>query len=125
MWLFLLGVNVGVALLLVVLSLPMARGAVGPNRWYGLRCRETLEDEEIWYAVNTYFGRRMVAIGLQVAVAAVVLYFVPGMNMVLYSLLLPGMLSAGVILVALQALRMAKRMDREKHARHQPAPEQE
>ena len=125
MWLFLLGVNVGVALLLVVLALPMVRGAVGPNRWYGFRCRETLEDEEIWYAVNAYFGRRIVAIGLQVAVAAVVLYFVPGMNMVLYTLLLAGMLSVGVILAALQALRMAKRMDREKHSRHQPAPKEE
>ncbi len=125
MWLFLLGVNVGVALLLVVLALPMVRGAVGPNRWYGFRCRETLQDEEIWYAVNAYFGRRMVVIGLQVAVAAVVLYLVPGMDMVLYGLLLPGMLSAGVILAALQALRMAKRMDREKHSRHQPAPKEE
>jgi hypothetical protein len=50
-------------LLLMLVGIPLASRAIGPNRWYGYRIRATLENERIWYAVNAQTGRHLVFIG--------------------------------------------------------------
>ncbi len=116
MWPTLVLFMVCTALLLAALAWPLARGAVGPNRWYGVRLPQTLADPDLWYPVNRFFGRRMVFISLQVAAASLVLALVPGIDMVLYVLLLTGMLTLGALIAAVQAMLLARRLAREKQA---------
>ncbi len=121
MWPTLVLFMVCTALLLAALAWPLARGSVGPNRWYGVRLPETLADPEVWYSVNRFFGRRMVVISLQVAAAALVLALVPGIDMAFYVLLLSGMLSLGALIAAVQAMLLARRLAREKQAEQDAA----
>lgn len=41
-----------VGLLYIALGVPLFRGQVKPNSWYGCRTTKTMSDEKIWYAVN-------------------------------------------------------------------------
>jgi uncharacterized membrane protein len=60
-----IGVAVALAggMLLLVVGVPLARRAIGPNRWYGYRIQATLENERVWYGVNAQTGRHLVVIG--------------------------------------------------------------
>ena len=65
---------------LIALSIPLILGRVPPNLWYGFRVRRTLEKPEIWYPANKYSGQLGAALGSILVVAAVALYFVPGIG---------------------------------------------
>lgn len=64
---------VATGLLMVVLAIPMIRGKVPPNHWYGFRVRRTKEDPQIWYPANAYAGKLVLVYGLFICVAAIVL----------------------------------------------------
>ena len=54
------------AALIFLLSLPLVRGQIRMNRFYGVRTRKAFESEENWDKINRYGGR-------QLAIAAVIL----------------------------------------------------
>jgi len=72
--LFLLLISGGV--LCALLGLPMMFGKVKPNRWYGFRTKKTLNDEKIWYAANGYAGKWLIACGIIMAAAGIILLIV-------------------------------------------------
>ena len=39
-------------LVFIALAIPLLRRKVGPNHLYGLRVKETLENEDVWYEAN-------------------------------------------------------------------------
>jgi uncharacterized membrane protein len=61
--------------LLAALGLPLQRGWVPPNRWYGFRTKRTLSDREIWYAVNRVTGFWLLATGAATAASATIAHF--------------------------------------------------
>jgi uncharacterized membrane protein len=74
-------------LLITGLSIPMIKGLVKPNWWYGFRTVKTLSDKKIWYPANAYSGRLLLIMGIIWTAAPLILRFVPGVgtNFVLYS----------------------------------------
>lgn len=84
--------------LMILISLPLARGTIKPNRFYGLRTRATLADERVWHEANRYAGRLMIRGGAVGMMIAVVLFFAPGM----YDVYVPVVL--GVLLLVVLAL---------------------
>jgi hypothetical protein len=83
---------VAFGLLLSVLGIPLWLRKVGPNWFYGFRVRRTLEAPEIWYEANTHAGRGLVADGLIMVLAALVLAAVPGIAIDRYALLVTAIL---------------------------------
>ena len=71
--------------LLAALSVPLVIGKIPPNGLYGFRVKKTMEDPDIWYPVNRYGGKWLLAAGLVLALAAVGLFFVPGISLDGYS----------------------------------------
>ncbi len=60
-----LNIVIGVtALLLVGLSIPLIRGRVRPNWFYGFRTPSTVHDEQLWYEVNARTGRDLFWVGI-------------------------------------------------------------
>jgi hypothetical protein len=82
----LLSLYVGTGLLLSALSIPLILRRIPPNGLYGFRVKATLENPDLWYAVNAYSGWRLLAAGLSAVVAAVGLAFVPGLTLDGYAL---------------------------------------
>lgn len=84
-------------LLLVALAVPLMLGKIPPNPWFGFRVPSTLGDETLWYKANRYVARWLLATGIVTVVAAVALYFVPGLTVDRYAWLLLG--AVAVVLV--------------------------
>ena len=74
-------------LLLAALSIPMIKGKIPPNGLYGFRVKKTMENPEIWYPVNAYSGKWLLAASLVQALAAVVAYYIPGISLDVYAYL--------------------------------------
>ena len=60
-WFMLFFVLIGA--LMIALAIPLIQGKVKPNSWYGFRITRTLSDPDIWYAVNAYAGKGLLAYG--------------------------------------------------------------
>jgi len=72
-------------ILLVLLSLPLIFRKIRPNPLYGFRVSQSLENPEIWYAVNRYAAWRLVFVGASTVLTAAGLYFVPGLSVDSYA----------------------------------------
>lgn len=56
--------------LYIGLGIPLLRGRVPPNGFYGCRTKKTLSNERIWYAVNRVTGRDLIISGIAIVFAA-------------------------------------------------------
>lgn len=100
-----------VGLLSVGLGVPLLRGRVRPNSWYGCRTEKTLSDEEVWYAVNRVTGRDLVACGVAlVACSLVPLIFARGVDSDHAVLALLFVLLLSVVIMAVDSNVAQKRM---------------
>lgn len=75
---------------LTLIALPLALRKIKPNPYYGFRVQTTLEDPEIWYAVNEHFGRRLILVGVIEALASIALYLIPNLSLDAYALSVLG-----------------------------------
>lgn len=81
---------VALSLLQALIALPLMRDKIKPNPFYGFRVQQTLENPEVWYAVNRHFGSRLFVLALFQIAASVGLYFWPGISVDVYALLVLG-----------------------------------
>ena len=81
----LLAMYVLFGLLLAGLSVPLLLDKVAPNGWYGFRVPSTLYNVDLWYKVNRYMARWLLATGIITAAGATGLYFVPGLSVDAYA----------------------------------------
>jgi UPF0716 family protein affecting phage T7 exclusion len=98
--------------LLVVLSIPLLLEKIKPNGWYGFRVPTTLENPEIWYAVNRHSAKRILISGVAVILAAILLYLIPGITLDQYAM---GVLIVLVVVFGtgmIQSVRFMKNLAR-------------
>ena len=89
---------------MMALAMPFIRR----RGWAGFRVAATLNDEETWYRVNAYFGKWLFVAGAVFALAAIGLYFTPGVggsNLVAYSLTCAGILLTAVTVAVVAGFR--------------------
>jgi len=101
---------------LAAVSVPLILRKIPPNPLYGFRVRQTLDDPQIWYPVNAYSGRWLLGIAAAVIVAAVGLYFVPGIDAAAYASLVGAVAVGGLAIGLTQSFRCLFRLVREKNA---------
>ncbi len=99
------------ALALIALSVPLLVRLVPPNPIYGFRLAPVFDSDRIWYETNHYAARWLLAGGVSTLLAAISLYFVPGLSVDAYAIAclasLVVILVPGVILSLKYARRMA------------------
>jgi hypothetical protein len=60
--------------LVFLLSLPLLKDKIGPNRWYGVRIRKAFESRENWFKLQRFGARKLILwSGVLVACGAVAL----------------------------------------------------
>ena len=74
------------SLLLAALGIPLALRLVRPNPYYGFRIKVTLEDSELWYPVNQYFGQLQFFVGISTFLCSYLLYRLPNITIDAYAL---------------------------------------
>ena len=113
---------VGTSLLMIGLSVPLIRGRIKPNHWYGFRIPLTLNNPDIWYPANRYGGWLLLIYGLVLLVVSLVLPFLwrglteeAAMN--IYGLSVAALMLVGLVPVLIlsfwHAHRLAKELERE------------
>src|SRR6185369_154259 len=90
---------------LSALSLPLIRRAIAPNPLYGFRVKRTLENPNVWYAVNEYAGRRLLVVGVSTILSAVVLFWVTGISVDQYATAVAVVNLGGLAVALLQSVR--------------------
>lgn len=99
-----------VGALLIALGVPLLRRRVRPNPLYGLRIRETLADETVWYEANARLGRGQVALGAGLLLLALGLPLLPGLSDTMYVLCCLAWLLLGVLTLCFSTMAAARRM---------------
>jgi hypothetical protein len=61
---FILAICFGSGLLLAALAIPLWRRRVPPNALYGVRFRSSLQNDDVWYEVNSQGGRNLLIIAI-------------------------------------------------------------
>lgn len=102
------------AALMILLSIPLIRGRVRPNAWYGFRVRQTLENPEIWYPANRYAARRLLAVGAALALTAATLYPAKGLDFLTYALTCGAVATLGVAIAVIQSARHLRKLTAQK-----------
>lgn len=100
----LLIVYIFVSILFIVLAVPLIQGRIPPNNWYGVRLPQTRNNPDVWYKVNAYFARRWLVLGVVLALAAIILAFLPGVNVGVYVAVCNIILIGGLILIIVLSL---------------------
>ena len=104
---------VGSGLLLCALSIPLILRKMPPNGWYGVRLPSTLRDESLWYAVNAYGGKCLLAAGVIWTALALVLPLLPGMTADAYSWIMLAVVTVTFIPAMGLIARRLRRLQRE------------
>ena len=91
-------------LLLAAISVPLILRRIGPNPLYGFRVKKTLEHPAVWYPVNAYAAKRLLAVGLLISVSAILLFFVPGVDLLVYALTNAGIGLTGLLIAVIQSI---------------------
>ncbi len=98
-------------LLFIVLAVPMIRGKMKPNAWYGFRLPLTQKSDEIWYPANVYAGKWLVVMGVLLMAAAVLLPALFEMSVDAYAILMVIILLATLFVMFGFSYRYAKKLD--------------
>ncbi len=53
-------VNIFVGVLIIGTCVPLVRGKIKMNWWYGIRIKKAFESEENWYKINKYGAQRLI-----------------------------------------------------------------
>lgn len=69
--------NIGAAVLFAVMALPLIQGKVKMNRVYGVRIKKAFVSNELWYKINSYGGRCLLAWSAVLAILGLVVFFLP------------------------------------------------
>lgn len=64
-------------LLALGLAVPLARGKVSRNPYYGVRFPQSLRSDEAWSAINRYGGKRLAAWSIPLVAVGVAAFFLP------------------------------------------------
>jgi hypothetical protein len=97
-------------LLFVGLSIPLLRGKVAPNPWYGFRTRLTLGDPDIWYPVNAWGARRLLWLGMATLAAAPAGLLLPEPLLPAFLLGISVLWVAALIAIGVLGVRYARRL---------------
>lgn len=69
--------HVTIAVLVFALSVPLLRGKVRMNRWYGVRIPKSFESDANWYALNHYGAQQLMVYSAMVLAVGLVAPFLP------------------------------------------------
>jgi uncharacterized membrane protein len=97
-------------ILLVLLAIPLVTRKIKPNGYYGFRVKKTMENPDIWYSVNSYAGKWLLATGVIELMASIGLYSIPGINIDSYSLSVLAFFGIAFLAAIIASVRYMSRL---------------
>jgi hypothetical protein len=69
--------NIGIAFLIILVSLPLIKRKIKMNGFYGVRIKKSYESEKNWYNINAYGGKQLTFWSIPLIIAGIVCFFIP------------------------------------------------
>ena len=69
--------NTFLAFILICISIPLVKGHVSMNKFYGIRFKKSYESEENWYRINKYGGRQLILWSIPLGLFGIISFFLP------------------------------------------------
>jgi hypothetical protein len=64
-------------LLCIALAIPLVRGRVGRNAFYGARFPQSFQSDEAWFAINRFGGKRLIVWSLPLVAIGIASFWLP------------------------------------------------
>lgn len=69
--------HIFIAFILILISIPLVKGQVSMNNFYGIRFKKAYESEENWYKINKYGGRQLIIWSIPLGLFGIISFFLP------------------------------------------------
>lgn len=69
--------NLTCGLLVILLSIPLKKGSIKMNKFYGFRISKSFESEENWYKINKYGAERFLFWSIPMLAIGTIAFFIP------------------------------------------------
>ncbi len=99
------------AILVIALSIPLIRGKVKPNPWYGVRIPAAFASEEAWFDINRFGGRLLLRWGIALAITALAGAFIGHAYWIIYNFVALAILVVGLAIVIAKTYSYADKRD--------------
>ncbi len=100
-----------VGLMFVGLSIPLIKGWVGPNHFYGFRTAKSLSNPRIWYEINRVSGGDLLIAGSLIAAASLaMLVFAQSLGSEQVATTLLIVMAVSLVGVAVHGLLLLRKM---------------
>jgi hypothetical protein len=75
-----INISLGIAfilcgLLFIGVSIPLYKGSIKMNYWYGFRIGKALDSEQNWYDINKYGARRLIIWSFPIIISGIIYFF--------------------------------------------------
>src|SRR4051812_28405941 len=64
-------------LLCIGLAIPLVRGRVGRNSFYGVRFPQSFQSDDAWFAINRFGGKRLMVWSVPLIAIGIICFFLP------------------------------------------------
>lgn len=65
------------AFILIGISIPLVKGEISMNKYYGIRFKKSYDSDENWYKINKYGGQQLIKWSIPLALSGVISFFMP------------------------------------------------
>ena len=96
-------------LICILLAIPLIRGRIGRNAFYGARFPQSFQSEEAWLAINRFGGKRLAAWAIPLIAVGLVSFFLPLQSNTPLTLALGFAPLVFIVIPAIQTWRFARR----------------
>lgn len=62
-------------ILIVALAIPLVRGRIRRNHFYGVRLSQSFQSDDAWFAINRFGGQRLIICALPMVLIGVACFF--------------------------------------------------
>jgi hypothetical protein len=72
--------NTFLSFILICISIPLVKGHVSMNNFYGIRFKKSYESNENWTKINKYGGRQLIIWSIPLGIFGIASFFLPVSN---------------------------------------------
>ncbi|MEO6846662.1 MAG: SdpI family protein [Chthoniobacterales bacterium] len=111
--------NIGIAVLLIGISIPLIIQKIPMNNFYGIRFSQSFKSEKNWYEINKAGGKAFLGWSLPLLVWGITGVFLSGKLLTTYSRWSTTIMVVCVVAACIQSYLLARKIDK----RNYPQPE--
>lgn len=64
-------------IIFILMSLPLLKGTIKMNNWYGVRFKKSFESDENWFKINKYGSQQLIKWSVLLILIGVITLFIP------------------------------------------------